>query len=230
MNTTAGQSFLKSQTVSNFNNLDHGYDPKNADNRNPNNYDTKKFPKVSDNDSGAKENVSFYIPPVAADWFWVGMSASSSYSSANPIKVFQPVNDDPERPCLIKPTGLGLVWACKGNGKKYCNLGIYTLKAPQGYTPVGVIAVSDFTKVDVNNPMATLNQSQYSNLRCVRDDLVEQITTSSKVWDDHSSGSKFSASVWTLTNSSIGYTVTDSGYTKTSVTYFDIKSEFCNNI
>lgn len=167
---------------------------------------------LNDVGSGAKDNISFWIPAIPKDslYYYLGYYATSNYNAppAGSLMLYKANNDDPKNPCLVRPVDFAMVWECTGNGKP-SYLGIYSPVAPKGYLAIGSIAVPDF-----RNPP---HVDQYPNLMCVRADLATSITvntTNNLVWADHGSGAKGDVTVYQLPNSLSCYAV--SGYPSSS--------------
>ena len=170
---------------------------------------------LNDVQSGAKDDISFWIPVIPKDspYYYFGYYATNSYNAQpeGSLLLYRAHDEDPLEPCFKPPTDFAMVWECTGNGKS-CYLGIYTPVAPKGYVAIGSVAVPDF-----RNPPRV---DQFPNLMCVKSELATQIsvnTTDNFIWDDHGSGTKYSATVFQLPNSLCCYAVT--GYPSAAQVY-----------
>ncbi|WP_446901338.1 Vps62-related protein [Burkholderia sp. YIM B11467] len=174
-------------------------------------------PPVTDSGSRASGDISFWIPyEIPAGWSMLGMSATPNYNS--PPSLTQNVYKPSEPNGLISPTGFAQVWTCVGHDQP-SNLGIYMPIAPDGYIALGCVAVTNF-----NEPPGS---SSFPALKCVRQDLCEQVTLSSDanlVWTDAGSHAPIDVCVWMLpTAKTCVATARGNGY-PSSIVVWDLKN------
>lgn len=170
----AGQSFLQTMILNGGNN----------------------FSLVStDKGSGAKMYLSVFRPLPPSGYFYLGHVAVQGWPPSCPSScmVVQPVNDDPNNPCLKQATGFVKIWDNAGSGSSKPDYSFYQpICGTDGYVSIGTIL---FTGTNDQTPIA----SNYPGLMLVRYDLTKnEPVNSSLIWDDVGSGSTYNASLFSL--------------------------------
>lgn len=145
------------------------------------------------NDSGSRadESVSIWEPsPLPSGWFFVGHVATQSDDQTllptGTTFLVQGQDNGIDKPCLASPTGWTQAYSF--------HLNIFTPQAPPGYIGIGAVG-SPFG--------STPSESVLNNYKCVRQDLVTKVDSSSliQLYNDHGTGVARNITLWQLPNS-----------------------------
>ncbi|WP_298733571.1 Vps62-related protein [uncultured Chitinophaga sp.] len=143
----------------------------------------------NDKGSDAVYSVSIYRVPTPENYFIIGDYAVSGYEFDPEIMdIIYAVNEDPDDPVLLPPTGYTMMWSTSGTDSD-AEGSIWQPVAPTGYVALGWVG------------QAGLLEPGLSNYMCVRADFLQVFNgTPAFIWDDRRSGADMSIALYTPGN------------------------------
>jgi hypothetical protein len=152
----------------------------------------------TDRHGHAQRDLAVFRPVVPSEYYYLGEVAAPNHDQnySGSCIIVQPMNDDPDNPCLKSVTHFVQIWNDHGSGASM-DLSFWQPNCSDpNYVPIGFVfkAAKDY------NPPSL---SDYPNLVLVRSDLVNPVKCdpSSLIWDDRGSGAKANASLFALPRS-----------------------------
>jgi len=143
----------------------------------------------SDKGSGAKADCTVWRPRTETGYFIIGDYAQASYKkeTVGSSLVVRAVNDDPNHPLLMPPTGWVPVWFQEKEKGGDFEGSIWAPTPPDGYHALGHAASTSRT--------AAPNIAEF---RCVRADLLGAATAGGIIWADHGAHTKNNCTLFSI--------------------------------